>query len=295
MREIEFKSFLRFLETKDINKIEDVNEAVIDAYQDHLYYCPGRNGNGMSKWTQISYLSSLKGFFRSLIRMNILLHNPADNVDLPKKEQRLPKGILTKKEVKKLLRTPDLKRKTGFRDRTILEILYSCGLRSSELASLKVHNVNFKEGMIAVEQGKGLKDRVIPIGVTALEFIAEYIEKVRPLFDSCKSKDLLMLTNTGQHFTKVTLNKKIKLISKQAGLERTVNPRHFRYTLATDLLKSGVDLRYVQEILGHEQLKTTTLYAQVFQKDLKRIHRKTHPREKLQSKDIEFIEINDYD
>ena len=282
-------TFFRYLEKEGIDRLEDVTEKVIDEYQDYLYYYEDKYGNQISVCTRISKLSSLSCFFRNLVQANVLLHNPCLSIKLPKREQRLPKGILSKKEVKSLLCAPNLKRVYGFRDRTLLEILYSCGLRSAELAALQVQDIDFGNGLLKVNEGKGLKDRVIPIGKIALEFTREYIDKVRPFLIKDGTGDLLFPTKSGRAYDRSTLHRMFLSLTQKAKLERRVNARHFRYTLATDLLKNGVDLRYVQEILGHENLNTTTIYAQVFQKDLKRVHKKTHPREQLKEKDVEYL------
>lgn len=284
--------FIRYLKQKKITDLKKVTKKDLDNYQTHLYYWRyPRNGqeHKLSTVTQIKRLSVLRTFFRHLVQADLLYHNPASDIELPKRPQTLPRGILTKKELKKLFNACNLNTVYGYRDRVIFEVFYATGVRITELACLKIGDLDLKEGYLRILEGKGLKDRTVPLTNVSIAYLTEYLQNVRPHLANYKKpefKDLVFLTRSGTFFEKSAMLKMLKIYQKKIKLDYPLTGHTFRHTLATELLRGGADIRQIQEILGHESLSTTQKYVHIIQDDLKKVHSKTHPREQVKSQSI---------
>ncbi len=222
------------------------------------------------------YTSSLKRFYRYLLRENLVTHDPTVNLDSPKLPRSLPKS-LSETEVETLLDIPDTDTDLGLRDRAMLEVLYATGLRVSELVGLKLAAVSLDAGVLRVT-GKGSKERLVPLGEEAVNWIGRYLKEARPsLMQKCQC-DELFVTARGSAMTRQAFWYLIKRRASAAGLTRPLSPHTLRHAFATHLLNHGADLRVVQMLLGHADISTTQIYTHVARERLKRLHASHHPR-----------------
>ncbi|MDD5069705.1 MAG: site-specific tyrosine recombinase XerD [Candidatus Omnitrophica bacterium] len=227
-------------------------------------------------------LSTLKNFHRFLLREKIASIDPADLIETPKLDKKIP-SFLTFEEVEKLLKAQDVKKAQGLRDKTILELIYATGLRVSELSSLKLSDMNLDIGFLKCK-GKGSKERIVPVGKVAQSYLEKYLISARPKLLGKKVNDLkinnLFLAQGGRTFSRQSVWKMIKQIVKKVGIKKPVSPHTLRHSFATHLLDGGADLRSVQEMLGHVSITTTQIYTHINSKRLKEIHTRFHPRSK---------------
>ena len=223
-------------------------------------------------------LSTIKSFHKFLLREKIVTSDPSDLIDAPKVEKKIP-SYLTAEEVLKVLKTPNLHKAQGIRDRAILEIMYATGLRVSEVATLKVSDMNMDIGFLKCK-GKGSKERIIPVGSAAQKFIQKYLAESRPKLLKQKVSINLFLAQGGRSLGRQSIWKMIKKVVKDAHIRKKVSPHTLRHSFATHLLERGADLRSVQEMLGHASITTTQIYTHINQMRLKDIHNKFHPRAK---------------
>jgi integrase/recombinase XerD len=249
----------------------------LERYQRYLFLYRKTNGEPLSPRTQYSRLTPLRAFFTWLTKQNHILYNPASDLDLPRMSQRLPKHILSVAEVETILAMPDLGSSLGIRDRAMLETLYSTGMRRLELLQLDVFNIDHERGTVLIRQGKGNKDRHIPIGERALQWIAKYRDDVRPEIASGVNDDTLFLTHSGEAFTAGRLSSLVRDYINKAKIGKTGSCHLFRHSMATLMLENGADIRYIQAMLGHASLTSTQLYTHVSIRKLKDIHSATHP------------------
>lgn len=230
-----------------------------------------------SKHASLSIARSLvavKNFYKYLVRTGRLKKSPFEDMDSFKTNKVIPE-TLTNEDISKLLSAPDMSKKEGIRDKAILELLYSAGLRVSELAGLELTDINLDEKVLKCF-GKGSKERLVPIGDYVVETLAEYID-IRKTFLKDFSPHLF-ITRLGKRFTREGIWKVVKNYAKKANIEKDVYPHIFRHSFATHLLAGGADLRSVQEMLGHADISTTQIYTHVDKTRLKKIHKKFHPR-----------------
>lgn len=251
------------------------------AYQKALYFHRDHHGRGFAAATQIHRLSAVRQFTRFLKRAGYALVDAGLAVQMPRPSKRLPRGILSEEDMAKILSMPDVRTLRGYRDRTILEVLYSTGIRSGELGALDIGDFDFGTGRLCIRAGKGKKDRVVPIGAVATEYLAGYIRNVRPRFENAESGKALFLSWTGKRLVGKTFVGEMQKYIQKAGIEWRVVPHALRHTCATHMLRRGANLKHIQEILGHESLATTEKYTRVEIGDLQDVHEKFHPREKL--------------
>jgi len=231
--------------------------------------------SGLSPRSLARLVSSLKSFFRFLLLENHIKKNPAEGLTSPSLWLTLPK-VLSLEEVESLLEKPDLKKPQGIRDRAVLEVLYGCGLRVSELVSLELKDVRLAQGFL-ICRGKGNKERIVPVGRAAARWLKTYLKEVRPQWDR-RGSTAIFLTRRGQPFTRQGIWKILKAYGQQAGLRDKIHPHVLRHSFATHLLERGADLRSVQMLLGHSQITTTQIYTHVSRDRLKQIYDRFHPR-----------------
>ena len=267
--EHDIKSFLIFLEDSKIQLLEA-------SYADINSYISLRFENGISSRSNMRLISSLKKFFLYLASHNLIKINPAENLESPRKVKSLPHTIDVE-SVDKLLNAPDLKTRLGARDKAMLETLYACGLRVSELVTLNFSQVVTESNFLRV-MGKGKKERIIPINDYALSFLKIYIEDFRSEFVKDKKTDALFLSNRGQAMTRHSFWHIIKKYAVQVEISDHLSPHTLRHAFATHMINNGADLRVVQLLLGHSDLATTQLYTHIAKNELKDLHCKNHPR-----------------
>ncbi len=221
-------------------------------------------------------LSSLKRFYQFALRQGKLDVDPTLNIDSPKLPRHLPKS-LTEQDVERLLAMPRLETPLGLRDRAMLEVLYASGLRVSELVTLKVAQLSHDMGVVRI-LGKGAKERLVPVGEVALDWVQRYALEARPPLLDGRQSDALFVTSRGQPMTRQAFWHLIKRHAAQAGIHGAISPHTLRHAFATHLLNHGADLRVVQLLLGHADISTTQIYTHVARERLKQLHAKHHPR-----------------
>jgi integrase/recombinase XerD len=221
-------------------------------------------------------ISSLKRLFRYLLRQNKITVDPTLQIATPKLPRSLPKS-LTEEDVELLLNAPDVSSPLGMRDRTMFEVLYATGLRVSELVGLSVAQVSLDMGVVRV-MGKGSKERLVPLGEEALDWLQRYLQEMRPALLSGRLSDAMFVTQRGDAMTRQMFWYLIKKHAKHAGIQKPLSPHTLRHAFATHLLNHGADLRVVQMLLGHSDISTTQIYTHVARERLKALHAKHHPR-----------------
>ena len=241
-----------------------------------LRYLIDMRDEGLTPRSRARHLVSIRGFYRFLVQEKILPADPAALIDLPKSGLRLP-DVLSVEEVKRLLDAPDMTRPAGFRDAAMLEMLYAAGLRVSELIRLKLLDVNLEAGFVRVF-GKGARERVVPIGKHARDKLEEYLASFRPQLLKQSSSAYLFIARAGKPMTRQGFWKLLKKYALQADILKTVSPHSLRHSFASHLLEGGADLRTVQIMLGHVDIATTQIYTHVARDQLKKMHRRYHPR-----------------
>lgn len=247
----------------------------IDAH--HLReFVYGRVVGGDKPRTTARQLSSLRRFFRYLVREEILISDPTSELESPKLGKPLPKS-LSEQDVEALLNAPNTDQTNGLRDRAMLEVLYATGLRVTELVSLRLDQVSMEQGVVKV-MGKGSKERLVPLGEEALDWLAQYIKVSRPELLKQRPCDSLFVTNRGSAMTRQAFWHNLKRYAEKAEIKTEVSPHTLRHAFATHLLNHGADLRAVQMLLGHSSLSTTQIYTQVARERLKQLHAQHHPR-----------------
>lgn len=227
--------------------------------------------------TNARCISALKGFFKFLENSSYIKKNPMDKIE-PPRIIRKPPEVLAFSEIEKLLDQPDTEDKLGLRDKAMLELFYSSGLRISELINIRVADLFFDDEVIRV-LGKGSKERIIPVGSSAIKWVTEYLVRSRPLLEKKSlSKNIVFLNRNGKKLSRMGIWKLLKAYSKDAGIEKDVHPHTLRHSFATHLVEGGADLRAVQEMLGHSDISTTQIYTHVDRDFVKQNHRDFHPR-----------------
>ncbi len=272
--------FVSFLNEQGVFSIGQIKRENISMYQKHVYYQLNDKGKQNVASTHNNYLKSVKSFCLFLQTEGYTTYNPAKDIQYAKAPKHLPRTILTPEEIKKLFKAPNIHTPVGYRDRTILEVLYSTGIRRKELLSLKPENVDYNRGFLRINQGKGNKDRVVPLGKIACKYLENYIKLVRIDLQRKKESPYLFISLLGNAIGNGTLHDIIYKYAKKAKINKPVTPHVFRHTCATHLLQQKANIRCVQEILGHKCVETTQRYTQITITDLKEAHQKCHPREK---------------
>jgi integrase/recombinase XerD len=267
-----------FLESEKAPCLEDLNSDVLYEYQQELAFRITAKGKLLSLRTQAQSLGIVKAFTRFLKEHDYLVHDPGQVIHPPKKPRRLPKVILSANEIQKLMDAADTRTNRGWRNRIILEILYDTAIRRSELAGLKVNDLDLNAGFIHV-RGKGDKDRVVPLSSRVCRLVETYILMVRPAMLHGKDTGHLIVNRWGRQMDPNGVWKAVKRCVELAGIRKNVSTHTFRHTCATHMLKNGAPVRHLQEMLGHESLESTQIYTRVTINDLKQIHAKYHPSE----------------
>jgi len=267
----DINAFISFLKDSGIDDPSDISSDHIGAFFKILKEL------GLLGSSSARYFSSLKGFFLYLLKNKYILKNPIEKITAPRISKKLP-SVLDVNEIEKILSAPDANDKLGLRDKAMLELFYACGTRVSELLNLKLNDLFFNDEIIRVF-GKGSKERLIPIGSSAISWIEEYLKKSRPLLmKKAKSENNLFLNSRGSKLSRMGVWKIIDRYVKDAGINKDVHPHTFRHSFATHLLEGGADLRAVQEMLGHADISTTQIYTHIDRDYIKQVHKQYHPR-----------------
>lgn len=289
-----FESFLRLEKSLSANSvaayINDINKLVVFLDENYKKLPPEKvklehlksfvehiNDRGVSPRTQARTISGIKSFFKYLLMEGKIVADPTSLLESPKIGRKLP-DVLSMEEIDLLIDAIELNKSEGQRNKAILETLYSCGLRVSELVNLKVTNLFFEQGFIKVE-GKAGKERLVPISEKAIEEITLYLSNYRKTLKINKeSENILFLNRRGKKLSRVMIFTIIKGLAEKVGLDKKISPHTFRHSFATHLINGGADLRAVQEMLGHESILTTEIYTHLDRNYLKKTMNKFHPR-----------------
>ncbi len=276
-RRVHLGFFIQWCHERGLTEPTEVTRPILEHYQRHLFHYRQKNGRPLTFRSQHSRLVPLRVWFRWLARQHHILHNPASELELPRLEHRLPKHVLTVAEAEQVLAQPDIHDPLGLRDRALMETLYSTGMRRLELANLKLYDLDTERGTVTIRQGKGKKDRVIPIGDRAAAWVEKYIREARPQLVVEPDDHTVFLSNAGEPFCLDHLSDLVREHVDAAQIGKRGACHMFRHSMATLMLENGADIRYIQQMLGHADLKTTQIYTQVSIRQLKRIHAATHP------------------
>ena len=281
------RRFVAWLQDRGIDTMLEVTPEIIESYQRSLFHIGNLKTRQPLRFaTQASYLSAVSHWFNWACMQQIIPFNPAVSIELPKEEKRLPSAFLNQDEIEKLINMPDITNKIGVRDRAILEVLYSTAMRRSELAKLTHNDIDRSRRLIVIRQGKGKKDRVVPVGVRALQWLDKYVREVRDwLTDghgarirlTIKPSDFVFLNNCGRPFGLGPLSTMVRDYLKEAEIKKLGGCHIIRHTTATLMLENGADLRSIQTLLGHESLNTTQIYTHITIDRLREVHDLTHP------------------
>jgi integrase/recombinase XerD len=271
------KRLVSWCADRGVTRPAEVTRPVLERFQAALFHARKADGEPLSIVSQRNYITSVKGFFRWLARSNLMLHNPAADLLVPRLQRRLPKHVLTIQEAERVINLADVKTSLGLRDRAILETCYSTGLRRMELVALKLYDLDRDRGTLMVREGKGRSQRIIPIGERALRWVEKYLADTRPELVVPPDEGYLFLTHRGDPFTKSSLTEFVRTYVDRAELGKTGAVHLFRHTMATLMLEGGADIRYVQAMLGHAKLETTQIYTNVSIRKLKEVHTASHP------------------
>lgn len=273
--------FITWLKARAISLPRQITRPVLEEYQHHLFQYRKKNGDPLSFRSQHAYLVPLRMWFRWMTRDNRIPYNPASDLELPRLGRSLPKSILSAGEIERVLRLCNAATPLGLRDRAMLEVLYSTGLRRMELIGLKLYDLCLDRGLILIRQGKEKKDRYVPIGKRAIGWLERYLCESRLLANTDPDNMTVFLTAQGQRFSRDHMSYTIKLRINAANLGKTGSCHLFRHSMATLMHEGGADIRYIQQMLGHEDIKSTQIYTHVALRGLQEVHAATHPAEAM--------------
>lgn len=271
--------FFVFMDEKGVSDLRSVQRRHIEQYQAYLLECGTYTVNSVHV-----LMRAVRRFYDFLEATGKVLINPTDGLTAPELGDRLPRDVLTLTEIKKLLDAPDTSKPVGVKNKAILEVLYSTGIRVGELCALTIYDVDTRNGFLRVNLGKMKKDRVVPLGYKAQKYIAEYLGHVRGK-QTIKNRDerALFINRNGNPVDRQNIQLLVKACARSVGITKTVTPHVLRHTCATHMVADGADIVHVQHLLGHESLDTTQIYTRVAQREVKQTHAQTHPREKDRS------------
>ena len=285
-RRIDAGYFIDWCEERSVMTPQQVTRAMLERYRQHVFhYRRKADGLPLSFQCQGKRLIAVRVFFQWLTRQHHLMFNPASELELPRPEKRLPRHILTIAEVEQVINATDVADPSGLgiRDRAMLETLYSTAMRRAELVGLRIDDLDLPRGTVLIRQGKGKKDRVVPIGERAVAWVEKYLHEVRDRYVELPDDGSLFLARHGEAMQGKQLSNVVKLAIERAALDRfqATHPNAachlFRHACATHMLEAGADIRYIQALLGHADLSTTEIYTQVAITKLKAVHAATHP------------------
>ncbi len=269
--------FLAWLEERGVS-LAGARSDDLAAYQSALMALRKADGTPYSSGNLAHRIGAVKTLLRFLFRTGYLLTDPSGVLEYPRREERLPRGVLTREEARKLVEAPDISTPLGLRDRAIFETFYATGIRAGELAELKCGDVDTEDRLLRVVLGKGRKDRNVPLTRAAAEAIEAYLRDGRPHIQGATKTPRLFLARRGGRMHDSLLNDLVQAAARKAGLEKHATCHTLRHSVATHLLKGGADIRHIQALLGHSSLATTERYTHVEISDLSRVLRRAHPR-----------------
>ena len=271
------REFIQWADARGVTHPQEVSRAVLERYQRWNYYYRKKDGAPLSVASQRGKLIPLRGFFKWLTRNAEIPANPASDLDLPRRQKRLPHAVLTAAEVERVLAEADLSTPIGLRDRAMMEVLYATGIRRFEIARLEIGDIDAERAVVLVRLGKWGKDRLIPLGLRALHWVQVYLDRGRPELAWDSEERGLFLGAEGRTLRPSWLSTTVAGYVRRAAIGKQGGCHLFRHTMATLMLEGGADIRFIQAILGHAELSTTQIYTQVAIRQLCQVHAMTHP------------------
>jgi integrase/recombinase XerD len=283
VNEFYFNRFAEFLAEVRLADVQAVTPSTLQDFQRWLFYQPTQRGTARSIGSQNHIVIAIRNFFSFLAQEGYIAGDPAKGLRLAREPDTLPKNILTPEEARRLIEAPDTQTLIGYRDRTLLEVLYATGIRNEELRNVNAEDVNLEEELLRVNKGKGGKDRVVPLSRIACQYLENYLKAVRPeLLKGKQSEKLFISIRDGLPIGRHGVERLLAKYKRKLRFKKHVTCHLWRHSCATHLLKNHANLRHVQEMLGHKSLATTERYLRLTITDLKEAHRKFHPREQQQ-------------
>lgn len=271
------RTFLTWTQERELTRPEEITKPILESFQGWLHRYRKPNSQPLAIGTQRARLGTIQRFFAHLCKSNHLPANPAADLELPRKQnRRLPKG-LSREELASLMNHPDTRDPLGIRDRAILETLYATGARRSELINLDLNDLDQSGQTLLIRKGKGDKDRLLPIGKTALHWLDQYLEKSRPKLLLEIKEQALFLSGYGERLSPGYLGNWVAKTIKAAGIQKQGSCHLLRHSCATHMHENGADIRVIQQLLGHARLDTTSIYTAVAITHLKEVYARTHP------------------
>jgi integrase/recombinase XerD len=275
-RRTALRRFIAWCEERGLRDPKDITKPILERYQRHLFYYRKVDGRPMTLGTQFGCLAPLKTFFKWLAKENHIPYNPASEIALPKLPKHLPRVILSVQEIEAILREAEPTTPAGLRDRAMLETLYSTALRRTEMTGLALYDVDLTRRLVMVREGKGKKDRVVPIGARAAAWVDKYLQEARAQF-LIGDTEALFLTDYGEPMAPEYVAERVRRYMHFAGIKKPGACHLFRHACATHMLENGADTRFIQALLGHADIGTTQIYTRVSIDKLREIHDATHP------------------
>ncbi len=269
-----------FMLGMSIGDIREITQEAFLGYRARLAQRPTARGTPLCVASQCEHLGSLRSFCRWMVAQDWLAADPMQRVPQPRRRRQLPRAILEPEEVALLCSLPDMHTPAGYRDRVILEILYSSALRRAEVANLGLDDLDTRRGYLFVRQGKNGKDRVVPVGSGVCELINRYVAEVRPGWPRFNGCARLFLNRFGGGMHPIAVWHIVRKYVRRAGIDKPISTHSFRHSCATHMVRAGASIRHLQELLGHASIETTQIYTQLTINDLKDAHRRFHPRER---------------
>jgi integrase/recombinase XerD len=277
LRNVALGYFIRWCDARHVTSPRQISLDLLESYQLFLATIRKRDGQPIAPSTQATRLNPIVAFCKWLVRRKLLRKDPSAEISLPRQSRRIPGRVPTEREMERIMREPDTRTPSGIRDRAVLETLYATGVRRMELARLRVSDVDLEGLVLFVANGKGGRNRVVPLGARAAAWIGRYLEEVRPRLTGDPAQRLLFLTDYGDGLMKNRLGDSVKRHVVNSGFPARGACHLFRHACATHMLENGADIRFIQVLLGHSDLSTTQIYARVAIAKLREIHAATHP------------------
>lgn len=276
-----------FLEKRGIDRLDDVTKRDLIEYENEVYASVRiKDGSPLAQSSKVGRVVALKSFYNFLSKTELIPYNPAATIDLPVVRNKKLREILTEEEAFRLLESAKGVNPIDIRNRAILELLYSTGIRAEELINVGIRDLDLEKEELRIRYGKGRlgkSERLVPVGRVAIEWLKIYAANVRPILQKSDDAGYLFVTSNGRKLLINDPNRIVKMHARKIGIMRRIVCHSMRHSCATHMLKRGCDIRFIQELLGHESIETTVVYTRLVIDDLKEIHDKTHPREQKES------------
>ena len=271
------RDFILWADERGVTHPQQVSRAVLERYQRWLYHYRKKDGEPLHVRSQSGKLVPLRGFFKWLTKTAEIPANPAADLDMPRVIKKLPRQVLSSEDAETILSLADTATLVGLRDRSMMEVLYATGMRRMEIANLAMDDIDQPRRIVLIREGKGRKDRLIPMGERALHWVRRYLEEVRPQLSWDSNERTLFLGLEGRPLSPTWLSTLIARYAQQADLGKKGGCHLWRHTMATLMLEGGADIRFIQAMLGHSDISSTQIYTQVAIRQLTQVHAMTHP------------------